>query len=117
MDQSEQNLRVDYVEFPAVDLAAAERFYTEVFGWHFKHQNADYISFNDGRMRGGFFKSSQPRPGGAVVVAYAVDLEETRAKIIVNGGSICRQTFSFPGGRRFHFSDPSGNVLGVWSDK
>jgi len=51
------------------------------------------------------------------VVAYAVDLEETRAKIIVNGGSICRQTFSFPGGRRFHFSDPSGNVLGVWSDK
>jgi predicted enzyme related to lactoylglutathione lyase len=117
MDQSEQNLRVDYVEFPAVDLAAAERFYTEVFGWHFKHQNADYISFNDGRMRGGFFKSAQPRPGGAGVVTYAVDLEETRAKLIVHGGSICRQTFSFPGGRRFHFSDPSGNVLGVWSDK
>jgi predicted enzyme related to lactoylglutathione lyase len=117
MSQAEQNLRVDYVEFPAVNLEAAERFYTEVFGWHFKHQNADYISFNDGRMRGGFFKSTQPRPGGPVIVLYALDLEETRAKIIVHGGSICRQTFSFPGGRRFHFSDPSRNVLGVWSEE
>jgi uncharacterized protein len=117
MSQAEQNLRIDYIEFPATDLLAAERFYQEVFGWAFKQQNPDYISFNDGRMRGGFFKSTQVRPGGPVAVLYCLDLEETRAKIIVNGGSICRQTFSFPGGRRFHFSDPAGNVLGVWSDK
>lgn len=117
MSQAEQNHRIDYVEFPAVDLAVAERFYTEVFGWHFKQQNPEYISFNDGRMRGGFFKSTQARPGGPVVVTYTEDLEEVRAKVICNGGLICRQTFSFPGGRRFHFTDPSGNVLGVWSDK
>ncbi len=117
MSQAEQDRRIDYVEFPATDLAQAERFYQEVFGWRFKQQNSDYISFNDGRMRGGFFKSAHPRAGGPVVVLYSMDLEETQAKIVVQGGSICRQTFSFPGGRRFHFADPSGNVLGVWSEK
>ena len=47
---------------------------------------------------------------------YAEDLEATQRDIIRAGGSIVREIFAFPGGRRFHFTDPSGNELGVWSD-
>jgi predicted enzyme related to lactoylglutathione lyase len=38
-------------------------------------------------------------------------------KIIFARGSITKDIFSFPGGKRFHFVDPSENELAVWSDK
>jgi len=50
-------------------------------------------------------------------VIYADDLEEAQAKVVEAGGIVTRAIFSFPGGRRFHFADPSGNELAVWSEK
>jgi len=49
-------------------------------------------------------------------VIYAAALEATEAKIKQAGGKIVRATYAFPGGRRFHFNDPSGNELAVWTD-
>lgn len=112
------NLRVDYVEFPAVDLPAVKRFYATAFGWQFTDWGSDYTSFNDGRLNGGFRKAAKAGiKGGAMVVIYAADLENVKAGVVRAGGRIVGKMHVFPGGRRFYFSDPSGNVLAVWSDK
>jgi predicted enzyme related to lactoylglutathione lyase len=116
MDQQDHNFQIDYVEFPAIDIAASKRFYSAVFGWSFTDYGPNYTSFHDGRLAGGFTMSVKPMKGGPLVVIYAKALEETRRKIIAAGGKIVIETFEFPGGRRFHFADPNGNELAVWSE-
>jgi predicted enzyme related to lactoylglutathione lyase len=116
MDQSDHNFQMDYIEFPATDIEATKRFYNAVFGWSFTDFGPNYTSFFDGRLGGGFIMSAQPVKGGALVVLYAKSLEETRRKVIDAGGRIVVETFEFPGGRRFHFADPNGNELAVWSE-
>jgi len=108
--------RIDYIEFPATDIARIKGFYTGVFGWKFTDYGPDYTSFDDGRLAGGFARSPAVR-GGPLVVMYTADLEGMEAKVRAAGGKIVKAIFSFPGGRRFHFSDPSGNELAIWSDK
>ncbi len=108
---------IDYIEFPCTDTARVKAFYGGVFGWEFTDSGSDYTSFSDGRIAGGFWTESKVvAQGGPLVVLYAKDLEGLKAKIQAAGGRITLQTFSFPGGRRFHFADPEGNVLAVWSD-
>ena len=109
-----------YLEFPAADLDAVETFYKALFEWSFVSYGDEYRSFSDGNLDGGFYKSdnqSSYGQGAALVVFYAQDLEATAAAVKEHGGNICREIFSFPGGRRFHFRDPHGNELGVWSDQ
>lgn len=113
----ENDKTVDYVEFASTDLDKTKTFYSSVFGWRFTDYGPDYSAFEDGRIAGGFFKADAPSSGGPLVVVYAVDLELLEAAVATHGGTIVKETFSFPGGRRFHFADPSGNVLGVWSDQ
>jgi uncharacterized protein len=112
--------QIDYVEIAVSDVAEAKRFYADVFGWTFKDHGAGYTEFSDGRLRGGLTavtdESSSPGVGPLVII-YTLELEQLAAKIDAAGGEVTREIFSFPGGRRFHFVDPSGNLLGVWSDK
>lgn len=108
--------RIDYIEFRAKDLARTKAFYGDAFGWQFTDYGSDYTSFEDGRLAGGFH-GGDATPAGALVVIYAIDLEAMQARIEKAGGMIVKPVFSFPGGRRFHFRDPSGNELAVWSDK
>jgi len=117
MGQEEHDKRVDYVEFSVTDLEAAKAFYSAVFGWKFQDWGPEYASFEDGRLAGGFQLSEEVSRGGPLVIIYAVDLEAVEAGVRANGGTIAKEIFSFPGGRRFHFTDPSGNELAVWSDK
>ena len=115
-----QDQKIDYVEFPAADFDAIEKFYTDAFGWKFTDYGPEYRAFNDGNLDGGFFRSplkSTTALGSALVILYATDLEATRDKVVACGGEIAAEIFSFPGGRRFQFLDPSGNELAVWSDK
>jgi len=116
MDQADHNFQMDYIEFPATDIEATKRFYGVVFGWSFTDFGPNYTSFFDGRLGGGFTMSAQPVKGGPLVVLYAKALEDTRRKVIEAGGKIVIETFEFPGGRRFHFADPNGNELAVWSE-
>ena len=112
--------KIDYVEFPSPDLEAAKSFFEEVFGWSFQDYGPEYSSFTGAGLDGGFFHSdlnAHTDEGSALVVLYSGRLEETRQKVIDAGGSITKEIFSFPGGRRFHFTEPSGNELAVWSDK
>ena len=117
MAQADQDRRVDYIEFGATDVARTKQFYQQVFGWRFEDYGPDYTSFQDGRLSGGFTKDAPVRPANPLVVIYATGLEETEGKIKQAGGTIVRKAYSFPGGRRFHFSDPSGNELAVWTDQ
>jgi len=110
--------KIDYVELPGDDFDALEAFYAGTFGWTFTDYGPEYRAFNDGSLDGGFRKSSQrsdAESGAALIVLYADDLEATRDKVLQNHGTVCKEIFSFPGGRRFHFQDPHGNELAVWS--
>jgi len=117
MSQTEQDRRVDYIEFLTTNIEATKTFYSEVFGWDFKDYGPDYTSFSDGRLSGGFESAPTVTAGGPLVVLYSTKLEEIEAAIPAHGGQIVRETFEFPGGRRFHFTDPVGNELAVWSDQ
>lgn len=112
----ERDRRIDYIELPATDIAATKRFYADVFGWKFTDYGPDYTSFEDGRLAGGFTKDGKVARGGALVVIFADKLEALEAKVRQAGGTVVKPIFSFPGGRRFHFADPNGNELAVWSE-
>ncbi len=114
---SNNNHRIDYIEFSATDIAAVKQFYTAVFGWKFTDYGPDYTSFEDGRISGGFAKAPSVSGNGVLVVIYASELEKTKDAVVRNGGKITKPPFDFPGGRRFHFTDPNGNELAVWSEK
>jgi predicted enzyme related to lactoylglutathione lyase len=116
MTNAANDRRIDYIEFPATDIPSTKAFYNQVFGWEFQDYGPDYISFHDGRIAGGFTTDSTVSPDGVLVVIYSTDLNGIESKIRTAGGSIVREQFDFPGGRRFHFSDPNGNILAVWSD-
>ena len=116
MSQSKPENQIDYVEFPASDIGRTKDFYTSVFGWKFEDYGPDYTSFVDGRIAGGFTKDSPAPARGLLIVLYSGDLAGTQGRIQAAGGKIVRETFSFPGGRRFHFTDPNGNELAVWSE-
>ena len=110
---------INYVEFPAKDIEETKTFFSTVFGWSFIDYGPEYSSFSDEGINGGFFKSdlsSTTENGSALIVFYSKNLEKTLSKIEAAGGSIIKQIFSFPGGRRFHFCDPGGNEYAVWSD-
>jgi len=115
-----QNLRIDYIELPATDIEATKRFYHQALGWDFQDWGPTYTSFHDGRLAGGFNTEAQVAKGsgttGVLVVLYASNLQETYDKVKAAGGRIVKETFEFPGGRRFHFADPNGNELAVWSE-
>ena len=117
VDNKANNGRIDYIEFSATDVAKTKAFYERVFGWKFTDYGPDYTSFEDGRLAGGFSKEGKAVRGGPLVVLYASDLATTEKKVREAGGVITKDAFPFPGGRRFHFADPSGNELAVWSEK
>jgi predicted enzyme related to lactoylglutathione lyase len=112
----EAESKIDYIELPTADTARAKHFYTSVFGWKFEDYGPDYTSFFDGRLAGGFTKEVAPPAKGLLVVIYSSDLDAAQQRIEAAGGKIVKPVFSFPGGRRFHFTDPDGNQLAVWSE-
>jgi predicted enzyme related to lactoylglutathione lyase len=117
VDMTEKDRRIDYIELPTDDLIEAKRFYGEVFGWKFVDYGPEYTSFNDGRLDGGFRKEPIVQRGGPLIIIYSINLELIKDKVKSAGGTIVKDIFEFPGGRRFHFTDPSGNELAIWSDK
>ncbi|MBW0149017.1 VOC family protein [Marinobacter sp. CAU 1620] len=111
--------KINYVELPSTDLEATKRFFADAFGWSFVDYGPDYVAIENAGLDGGFFKSDQvatTRNGSVLVVLYSGDLESTLETVNQSGGHIVKDIFSFPGGRRFHFTDPNGNEYAVWSD-
>ena len=111
-----KNIPISYIEFCAQNLEAIKKFYGELFGWQFTDYGPAYCSFAGAGVDGGFRQTEEPVTNGVLVVLYFEDLEAIKSAIATAGGIIAREIFSFPGGRRFHFRDPDGNELAVWSD-
>ena len=111
--------KINYIEFPAKDLNATKGFFAKVFGWSFQDYGPEYTAFMGQGTDGGFFKSelrSVQSEGAVLVVLYSEHLEETADMVRAAGGTVTLDIFDFPGGRRFHFTEPSGNELAVWSE-
>ena len=120
MTPTPQHHSIDYVELVVQDLDAARRFYGEAFGWTFVDYGPTYAGISspsgDGAEVGGLLLSDQARPpGGPLVLLYSDDLDATQQAITAAGGTVIQGPYEFPGGRRLHFTDPSGNELGVWA--
>ena len=111
------NNHIDYIEFKAHDLEKIKAFYNQVFGWEFTDYGPTYTSFAKSGIYGGFETTEEPIINGALIVLYHSNLQAVQGEVEKAGGAITKAIFSFPGGSRFHFKDPSGNELAVWSDK
>ncbi|GDY25328.1 VOC family protein [Agarivorans sp. Toyoura001] len=114
-----QHEKLNYVEFPSSDLIATKRFFSSVFAWQFEDFGEQYTAFSGQGLDGGFFQAplkSSTENGAALLVFYSQDLEQTLSKVERAGGKVVKAIFSFPGGRRFHFCEPSGNEFAVWSE-
>ena len=110
----------NYIELPATDLSAMKSFYGTAFGWTFVDWGDTYVAIQGAGVEGGFDGSSgqrKPSNQGVLVILYSDDLTASEHAVIQAGGIISVPAFDFPGGRRFQFTDPSGNELGVWSLK
>lgn len=115
-----QHHQINYLELPARDLTATVAFFKQVFAWSFTYYGEEYVAFSDSGLEGGFYQSgltSVSHNGGALVVLYSEDLSHSLAQVEQAGGHITKAIFEFPGGRRFQFTEPSGNEFAVWSDK
>ena len=111
--------KLNYVEFPCASIGKTKTFFEQAFGWSFVDYGPDYTSFSNQGLDGGFFKSdlrATTDTGSALLVIYSARLEESLTKVQGAGGVVIKPIFSFPGGRRFHFTEPSGNEFAVWSE-
>ncbi|MBB4399681.1 MULTISPECIES: VOC family protein [Rhizobium/Agrobacterium group] len=118
MTTNTNDRRIDYVEFNVADIERSKEFYGGAFGWSFKDYGPQYCEFSDGRLTGGFTTTAPvSAKGGPLVILYADDIEDAQRRVEASGGQISVAIFEFPGGRRFHFTDPDGYELAIWSDK
>lgn len=115
-----QHEKINYLEFPAKDISAAKAFFSTVFNWSFTDYGDQYSAFSGAGIDGGFFQSDlsvSTVNGSVLVVFYSEELEATQSRIERAGGTTIKAIFEFPGGRRFHFTDPNGNEYAAWSDQ
>lgn len=109
-------IKIDYVEFASGDIAASKAFYGRAFGWTFVDYGPEYQAFADAGLDGGIDGSGQIAAGTSLVILKADDLEAALREVQSAGGTITAPIFAFPGGRRFHFREPGGAEIGVWSE-
>jgi len=115
-EKPHQDRRIDYIEFNVADIARSKEFYGTAFGWTFTDYGPNYCEFSDGHMKGGFDATGPVTPGGPLVVLYGDDLTDVLGRIEAAGGTIVKPIFAFPGGQRFHFTDPDGYELAAWTE-
>ena len=115
MSHAGHDRQIDNIEFNVTDIARSKAFYGDAFGWTFTDYGPTYTEFTDGRLQGGFTTGEPVRPGGPLVILYADDLAAAQQRLEAAGAKISRAVFAFPGGRRFHFIDPDGYELAVWT--
>lgn len=111
--------KINYVEFPAKNITATKAFFEKALGWSFQDFGPEYTAFSNEGVNGGFFKAnsaSKQATGGALIVFFSENIESTKAKVERAGGIITQDVFEFPGGKRFHFEEPSGNEFAVWAE-
>ncbi len=110
---------IDYVELAVDDLEKAKAFYASALGWAFNDYGPDYAGIQDPMRPGREFGGLNPvaasgRGDGVVALARTDDVDASLASVLAAGGRIVAELAEYPGGRRFKFADPWGNVLGIY---
>jgi predicted enzyme related to lactoylglutathione lyase len=103
--------RLSYVELPVADIAAAKAFYEGAFGWALTGFGPTYASTMTGDSDIGLQADAAEATRAPLAVIQVTDLDSALEAVTAAGGTIVRPIFSFPGGRRFQFTDPAGNEL------
>ncbi|MEP1229832.1 MAG: VOC family protein [Litorimonas sp.] len=114
---SDRHHSFNYIELPTTNMSAMKAFYSSVFGWSYVDYGPSYAAISGAGMDGGFDANSDrdPSRSGVLVVIYSDDVEASLKAVISAGGEVSVPIFIFPGGKRFHFIDPSGNELAIWT--
>ncbi len=108
--------KIDYVELPSATAHELTRaFYAKAFGWRFSEFGSDYSATEGGTVDVGLNGQQEDALSAPLPVIRVASLEAALEQVCDAGGMIARPIYSFPGGRRFHFIDPGGNELAVWS--
>jgi len=111
--------KISYIELPTRDIEATKAFYPSAFDWKFVDYGPAYVSFQEAGVDGGFYKPDKKASTAtcsALVMLDSKELKKTFEVVLESGGEIVEQIFEFPDGRRFHFADPNGNELAIWSE-
>ena len=109
-------IRIDYVELPSATAHELTRaFYAKAFGWEFADYGSTYSATTNGTTDVGLQGDSADSLSAPLPVIRVDDLEAAFDAVTKANGVIAKPIFAFPGGRRFHFIDPGGNELAVWS--
>ncbi len=103
--------RLNYVELPVREIGAARAFYEQAFGWSLTEFAPTYAATITGDTDVGLQADASEATKAPLAVIEVEELEATVEAVQSAGGTIVRPIFAFPGGRRFHFLDPSGNEL------
>jgi predicted enzyme related to lactoylglutathione lyase len=107
--------RIDYIELPSATAHELTRaFYSKAFGWRFTDYGSDYSAMTTGDVDVGLNGQPEEALAAPLPVIRVDDLEAALDAVTKAGGVIAKPIFSFPGGRRFQFIDPSGSELAVW---
>lgn len=104
---------VSYLELPATDVASLKSFYGGVFGWTHQDWGPDYATVHGSGLEIGYNGSDEGKSGNPLAMIETDEIEAVEAQVRAAGGSITQPIFQYPGGRRFHFTDPAGNELAV----
>jgi uncharacterized protein len=114
---------IAWFEIGTDDPAGAQKFYGEVFGWTFGHDDGDVPGYQmvtagdgPGLHAGGLFDTAGTLPGYAVFGVLVADVAETCARVQAAGGSVRRAPEVTPAGITFaHLLDPAGIQFEVFS--
>ena len=105
--------KIAYLELPSNNVPALKAFYGQLFGWTFQDFGDDYAAIVGAGMDGGFNGDPGSKPKVPLAIIETTDIEDMLKRVQESGGTITMPTFTYPGGQRFHFVDPSGNELAV----
>jgi uncharacterized protein len=107
---------VDFFEIPVLEMAGVKAFYSAAFGWSFTDWGAEYADIEGAGLAGGLrlVTEAPQSAGGPLVIIYSDDLAASERAVTAAGATVTAR-HEFPGGKRFHFVDPTGCELAVWT--
>lgn len=113
-----------WVDLATTDIAAATRFYSELFGWEVQGQGEEFGGYGIATVRGKAVAGIGPMvpglgdsPAWSTYLATA-DLDATMAAAVSAGGTVTMPASAAGDfGRRGFVTDPTGAAVGFWEAK
>lgn len=111
------NGKVCYIEMPAIDVNRSASFYKEVFGWRIRQRGDGHLAFDDtvGEVSGAWVLGRNAATEPGLLIYIMVDSVATTVEaVIAHGGKIVQPIGMDAPEITARFSDPAGNVIGLY---